>query len=171
MKKLVEGLQYYRDKLHEETVFKHFAEILTKARSNKSANKPDTELNEFESVGTPFVVVVSRGWRRVAHRRDRFSRNIDGRARKIRRLRSVSRGRRRLRRRRRRGGVSTLLPPAYDRDRDRLTLASAFTAARKKAQPQPEPEVERESAAASAPRRRGQTREAAEDDDDDDMYV
>lgn len=50
VKKLIEGLQFYRDKLHEEGVFERFSEILTKARSNKSANKPDTELNEFESV-------------------------------------------------------------------------------------------------------------------------
>ena len=50
MKKLVEGLQHYRDKLHEEEVFARFQEILLKARSNKSPNKPETELNEFESV-------------------------------------------------------------------------------------------------------------------------
>jgi condensin complex subunit 1 len=68
VKKLIEGLQFYRDKLHEETVFTRFTEILakvrqavhffsrsslkkrSKARSNKSANKPDTELNEFEAV-------------------------------------------------------------------------------------------------------------------------
>ena len=35
-------------------MFKYFTEILTKARSNKSANKPDTELNEFELVGAVF---------------------------------------------------------------------------------------------------------------------
>ncbi|KAG1748403.1 non-SMC mitotic condensation complex subunit 1 [Suillus paluster] len=50
VKKLIEGLQFYRDKLHEEGVFDRFSDILTKARSNKSANKPDTELNEFESI-------------------------------------------------------------------------------------------------------------------------
>lgn len=50
VKKLIEGLQFYRDKLHEETVFSRFQEILTKARSNKSANKPDAELNEFENI-------------------------------------------------------------------------------------------------------------------------
>ncbi|KAH9939915.1 non-SMC mitotic condensation complex subunit 1-domain-containing protein [Amylocystis lapponica] len=50
VKKLIEGLQFYRDKLHEETVFGRFQEILTKARSNKSANKPDAELNEFENI-------------------------------------------------------------------------------------------------------------------------
>ncbi|KAI0641280.1 non-SMC mitotic condensation complex subunit 1-domain-containing protein [Trametes meyenii] len=50
VKKLIEGLQFYRDKLHDETVYARFQEILTKARSNKSANKPDAELNEFESV-------------------------------------------------------------------------------------------------------------------------
>ncbi|KIJ62112.1 hypothetical protein HYDPIDRAFT_30664 [Hydnomerulius pinastri MD-312] len=50
VKKLIEGLQFYRDKLHEKDVFERFSEILVKARSNKSANKPDTELNEFESI-------------------------------------------------------------------------------------------------------------------------
>ncbi|KAH9836066.1 non-SMC mitotic condensation complex subunit 1-domain-containing protein [Rhodofomes roseus] len=50
VKKLIEGLQFYRDKLHEETVFSRFQEILTKARANKSANKPDAELNEFENI-------------------------------------------------------------------------------------------------------------------------
>ena len=70
MKKLVEGLPFYRDKLHEEGVYARFQEILvkvnsthvselfflnikhthTKARSNKTANKSDAELNEFETV-------------------------------------------------------------------------------------------------------------------------
>ncbi|KAG9309978.1 non-SMC mitotic condensation complex subunit 1-domain-containing protein [Chiua virens] len=50
VKRLIEGLQFYQDKLHEKDVFEHFMDILTKARSNKSANKPDTELNEFESI-------------------------------------------------------------------------------------------------------------------------
>lgn len=54
MKKLIEGLQFYRDKLHEETVFARFQDILVKARTNKSATKPETELNEFEAVsGVP----------------------------------------------------------------------------------------------------------------------
>ncbi|EJU02276.1 hypothetical protein DACRYDRAFT_94650 [Dacryopinax primogenitus] len=50
MKKLIEGLPFYQDKLHEETVFKRFNEILSKARSNKQATKPDTELKEFEQI-------------------------------------------------------------------------------------------------------------------------
>ncbi|EIW78221.1 hypothetical protein CONPUDRAFT_138601 [Coniophora puteana RWD-64-598 SS2] len=50
VRKLIEGLQYYRDKLHEEKVFERFQEILQKARSNKAANKPDNELNEFEAI-------------------------------------------------------------------------------------------------------------------------
>ncbi|KAL4072147.1 non-SMC mitotic condensation complex subunit 1-domain-containing protein [Scleroderma yunnanense] len=50
VKKLIEGLQFYQDKLHEREVFERFADILNKARSNKSANKPDTELDEFESI-------------------------------------------------------------------------------------------------------------------------
>lgn len=52
VKKLIDGLQYYRDKLHEEGVFTRFQEILTKARANKSSNKPDAELNEFENVSS-----------------------------------------------------------------------------------------------------------------------
>ncbi|KAJ7178708.1 non-SMC mitotic condensation complex subunit 1-domain-containing protein [Mycena crocata] len=50
VKKLIEGLPFYRDKLHEETVFERFSEILNKARQNKSPNKPDTELAEFEQI-------------------------------------------------------------------------------------------------------------------------
>ncbi|KAG9093663.1 Condensin complex subunit [Ceratobasidium sp. 370] len=46
VKKLIEGLPYYQDKLYEETVFQRFND----ARSNKSPNKPDTELNEFEAI-------------------------------------------------------------------------------------------------------------------------
>ncbi|KAK2461131.1 hypothetical protein APHAL10511_006658 [Amanita phalloides] len=50
VKKLIEGLQFYRDKLHEPTVFERFTEILNKARTNKSKDKPDNELNEFEQI-------------------------------------------------------------------------------------------------------------------------
>ncbi|TCD67328.1 Condensin complex subunit [Steccherinum ochraceum] len=50
VKKLIDGLQYYRDKLHEEMVFTRFQEILTKARQNKGPSKPDAELNEFETI-------------------------------------------------------------------------------------------------------------------------
>ncbi|KAI0758493.1 non-SMC mitotic condensation complex subunit 1-domain-containing protein [Trametes elegans] len=50
VKRLIEGLQFYRNKLHEEAVYARFQETLTKARSNKSANKPDAELNEFEQI-------------------------------------------------------------------------------------------------------------------------
>ncbi|OCB84889.1 hypothetical protein A7U60_g8111 [Sanghuangporus baumii] len=50
VKKLIEGLPFYQDKLHEETVFARFSEILAKARSNKSSNKPDSELKEFEGI-------------------------------------------------------------------------------------------------------------------------
>ncbi|CAE6532324.1 unnamed protein product [Rhizoctonia solani] len=50
VKKLIEGLPFYQDKLHEETVFMRFNDILVKAKQNKSANKPDTELNEFENI-------------------------------------------------------------------------------------------------------------------------
>ncbi|KZT37014.1 hypothetical protein SISSUDRAFT_988305 [Sistotremastrum suecicum HHB10207 ss-3] len=54
VKKLIDGLPFYQDKLHEEAVYSRFNEILQKARSNKSANKPDTELKEFESILTDF---------------------------------------------------------------------------------------------------------------------
>ncbi|GJE88854.1 condensin complex subunit 1 [Phanerochaete sordida] len=50
VKKLVEGLPFYRDKLHEPDVYARFQEILAKARSNKSPSKPETELNEFENI-------------------------------------------------------------------------------------------------------------------------
>ncbi|KAF4564796.1 Condensin complex subunit [Pleurotus pulmonarius] len=50
VKKLIEGLPNYRDKLHEEVVYQRFTEILQKARTNKSTNKPDTELDEFEKI-------------------------------------------------------------------------------------------------------------------------
>lgn len=74
VKRLIEGLPFYQDKLHEETVFSRFSEILQKVlsfhlhamrtsvtnrlpfqdRANKSANKPDTELKEFEVILTEF---------------------------------------------------------------------------------------------------------------------
>ncbi|KAF8986383.1 non-SMC mitotic condensation complex subunit 1-domain-containing protein [Cyathus striatus] len=50
VKKLIEGLQFYRDKLHEPKVFERFTEILAKARMNKSKDKPDAELDEFEKI-------------------------------------------------------------------------------------------------------------------------
>ncbi|SGY44625.1 BQ5605_C001g00183 [Microbotryum silenes-dioicae] len=46
VKKLVEGLPFYQDKLHEETVYKRFGEILTKATNNK-ATKNEQDLQEF----------------------------------------------------------------------------------------------------------------------------
>nr|ODN98900.1 condensin complex subunit 1 [Cryptococcus depauperatus CBS 7855] len=52
LKKLIEGLPFYQDKLHEETVFRRFSEILAKARANKAASKPETELQEFERILT-----------------------------------------------------------------------------------------------------------------------
>jgi len=53
MKKLIEGLPFYQDKLHEPKVFEYFNEILTKARNRQSKvgqGKPEAELNEFETV-------------------------------------------------------------------------------------------------------------------------
>ncbi|KAH6918222.1 condensin [Coprinopsis sp. MPI-PUGE-AT-0042] len=50
VKKLIEGLPFYRDKLHEPKVYARFLEILIKARQNKSKEKPDAELDEFEKI-------------------------------------------------------------------------------------------------------------------------
>ncbi|KAE9404631.1 hypothetical protein BT96DRAFT_955569 [Gymnopus androsaceus JB14] len=50
VKKLVDGLPYYRDKLHEETVFERFQEILGKARLAKSKNDIGTEVKDFEEI-------------------------------------------------------------------------------------------------------------------------
>ncbi|KAI5475738.1 hypothetical protein MNV49_000900 [Pseudohyphozyma bogoriensis] len=47
VKKLVEALPLYQDKLHEETVFKRFQEILNKAKNNK-VTKDESVLKEFE---------------------------------------------------------------------------------------------------------------------------
>ena len=49
IKKLIEGLPYYQDKLYEEVVFKRLNEIMIKARANK-ALKSDNDLKEFEVV-------------------------------------------------------------------------------------------------------------------------
>ncbi|GAA6027146.1 hypothetical protein JCM8097_002429 [Rhodosporidiobolus ruineniae] len=50
VKKLTEGLPFYQDKLHEETVFKRFGEILGKIRAptNKLAKTDENGLKEFE---------------------------------------------------------------------------------------------------------------------------
>ncbi|MCO5566082.1 hypothetical protein L7F22_019758 [Adiantum nelumboides] len=57
MKRLIEGLPFYQDKLYDPTVFKRFTEILTKARTNRSTNPGgaassagETELQEFEQI-------------------------------------------------------------------------------------------------------------------------
>ncbi|PWN31904.1 uncharacterized protein FA14DRAFT_82463 [Meira miltonrushii] len=57
MKRLIEGLPFYQDKLYDPTVFKRFTEILTKARTNRSNNPGgatssayETELQEFEQI-------------------------------------------------------------------------------------------------------------------------
>ena len=50
IKKLVDALPLYKDKLHEPEVFNRFQEILTKARANNSANKLGIELKDFEDV-------------------------------------------------------------------------------------------------------------------------
>lgn len=92
VKKLIDGLQFYRDKLHEETVYARFQEILTKARSNKSPNKPDAELNEFETVSGfwgPSAISDVLTW---FHR---YWTTTDGKVRKIRRSRREWRVRRR----------------------------------------------------------------------------
>lgn len=39
VKKLIEGLPFYQDKLHEETVFNRFNEILTKVRPSRRLSR------------------------------------------------------------------------------------------------------------------------------------
>ena len=83
MKKLMEGLPFYRDKLHEEVVYGRFQDVLTKvkraefpppppslpeiitrdnkqARSNKIANKSESDLAEFEAVRFPILLLARR---------------------------------------------------------------------------------------------------------------
>ncbi|GAA5867223.1 hypothetical protein JCM8547_003124 [Rhodosporidiobolus lusitaniae] len=49
VKKLSEGLPFYQDKLHEETVFKRFGEILAKIRApTNKLSKTESDLKEFE---------------------------------------------------------------------------------------------------------------------------
>ncbi|BGP16184.1 condensin complex non-SMC subunit Cnd1 [Rhodosporidiobolus nylandii] len=49
VKKLLEGLPFYQDKLHEETVFKRFGEILGKIRApTNKLSRSETDLKEFE---------------------------------------------------------------------------------------------------------------------------
>ncbi|TKA51681.1 hypothetical protein B0A53_05386 [Rhodotorula sp. CCFEE 5036] len=48
VKKLLDGLPFYQDKLHEETVYKRFGEILTKA-SFQLIRAPTNKLNRTES--------------------------------------------------------------------------------------------------------------------------
>ena len=51
------SLPFYQDKLHEETVYRRFSEILIKARQNKQAtNKPEAELKEFETILADYMV-------------------------------------------------------------------------------------------------------------------
>ncbi|EPQ26618.1 uncharacterized protein PFL1_05939 [Pseudozyma flocculosa PF-1] len=54
IKKLIDGLPFYQDKLHHGEVYKRFLEILAKARTNKSASNKtsDADLREFEEILT-----------------------------------------------------------------------------------------------------------------------
>jgi condensin complex subunit 1 len=49
LKKLIDGLPLYRDKLHDEGVYARFLEILGKAKGAKQG-KLDAEIHEFEKV-------------------------------------------------------------------------------------------------------------------------
>ncbi len=105
VKKLIEGLPNYRDKLHEEVVYQRFTEILQKvvcllylnplslltplvqARTNKSTNKPDTELDEFEKVFKCF-----RSFSQLSNRKGfRYWRNTNYKGKRIRLWRSALR--------------------------------------------------------------------------------
>ena len=48
MKKLVEGLPFYRDKLHEEGVYARFQEILVKVKK-KTFSSPTIKQNQNQS--------------------------------------------------------------------------------------------------------------------------
>lgn len=53
IKKLVDGLPYYQDKLYHQDVYKRFAEILAKMHQGKTsaqAKAGDTDLREFEDI-------------------------------------------------------------------------------------------------------------------------
>ncbi|KAK7433641.1 condensin complex non-SMC subunit Cnd1 [Stygiomarasmius scandens] len=50
IKKLTEGMPFYRDKLHDKGVYDKFGEILGKARQNRFAKDLTTELNDFEEI-------------------------------------------------------------------------------------------------------------------------
>ncbi|GAA5989443.1 hypothetical protein JCM10908_000476 [Rhodotorula pacifica] len=51
VKKLLEGLPFYQDKLHEETVYKRFGEILTKIRApTNKLNRTESDLKDFEDM-------------------------------------------------------------------------------------------------------------------------
>ena len=53
LKRLIDGLPNYKDKLHDEGVYTRFAEILTKA---KLAKKNEQEIIEFEKVCRAFML-------------------------------------------------------------------------------------------------------------------
>ncbi|KAN0063421.1 condensin complex non-SMC subunit Cnd1 [Thecaphora frezii] len=57
IKKLMDGLPFYQDKLHHADVYKRFVEILAKARANKTAGAKmsDSELREFEELLANFA--------------------------------------------------------------------------------------------------------------------
>jgi condensin complex subunit 1 len=53
IKRLIEGLPFYQDKLHDAVIIKRFSEILAKARTNRSSapasgSGVETEMQEFE---------------------------------------------------------------------------------------------------------------------------
>jgi condensin complex subunit 1 len=55
IKRLIEGLPFYQDKLHDAVIFKRFSEILAKARTNRSSapgsgSGVETEMQEFEQI-------------------------------------------------------------------------------------------------------------------------
>jgi condensin complex subunit 1 len=87
-------------------VFDRFSEILSKARSNKSANKPDTELNEFESVRS-FIQVYCN----MSLKSSRYSMNTDAKAKRTKPLKSALKARKQLRNGKLHGDVSFMFTP------------------------------------------------------------
>jgi len=119
VKKLIDGLQFYRDKLHEPKVFEFFTEILQKvcvhiygvcetrsrhkffcyqARTNKSKDKPDSELDEFEKVNAYTFCDCPSYPLTILSARFRSWRNTNCKVKKTKHLKSASRVRKLLRR-------------------------------------------------------------------------
>jgi condensin complex subunit 1 len=50
VKKLIEGLPFYRDKLHEKVVYARFQEILVKVSADSSPSLPQIQINTIMTI-------------------------------------------------------------------------------------------------------------------------